>query len=649
MDPGETMDNANGLTLAQQAAMETTSRLVVSLLNDGLVDIALEDGQLSTGRVSSLTLVSPKDWDGVSTRITISLRRETRYKLLLPTTPEESSPILTPPLEPADIVGPVVVIQGTSESGGNGSPQLVYRPEKVFDVVAPWVCPDQEMATKLRGELENSADNQGIIINPKCYFLWPHGFTSLIMRIERWLEFEASRPPPQLGSPLIVWEQSLIKGHPTHPMHRSFCANPPPNPKIDSIEDFLTAKVIIISLPRDRIHLDGPFEESIAPLIQRLNIPTETTPPNRALIPCFAAQLPTIHRYFGSTDADIKVESPTPLHGKHQTSMRTITLPDFPYHLKMALSFTITSATRTMTPWTTRMCIEVSSLLEKIADPELLWIARKRAAACSADPDFERAKHLSVMLREDPEPRASGRGECLVLPATLFEVSSRGGEEEKERVGRAVELFGLGSSVEAKREWFRNYTHLYLLSTLPLLLSHGICLESHLQNLLARFDTTTHTLRGFVYRDMGGLRMHKPTLAARGIRVRSADLVPGAVTLIEDLEPAWANAYHCLENHLGGAMRGLGLQWEEEGEEGKGGGWGVVREELRKVLDGCADPDGKREELWEFLVRPVVKRKAFLRMKVAGVYRGVYLLTRLGVLESVLHASKPIGLVRQWG
>ncbi|KAK4141291.1 uncharacterized protein C8A04DRAFT_39228 [Dichotomopilus funicola] len=364
------------------------------------------------------------------------------------------------------------------------------------------------MATKLRGELENSADNQ-----------------------ERWLEFEASRPHPQLGSPLIVWEQSLIKGHPTHP-----------------------------------------------------------------------------------------VESSSELHGQHQTSMRTISIPDFPFHLKMALSFTITSATRTMTPWTTRMCIEVSGLLEDIVDPELLWIARKRAAACSADPDFERAKHLSVMLREDPEPRASGRGECLVLPAALFEVSSRGGEEEKERVGRAVELFELGSSVEAKREWFRNYTHLYFLSTLPLLLSHGICLESHLQNLLARFDTTTHTLRGFVYRDMGGLRMHKPTLAARGIRVRSADLVPGAVTLIEDLEPAWANAYHCLENHLGGAMRGLGLQWGD-GEEGKGG-WGVVREELRKVLDGCADPDGKREELWGFLVQPVVKRKAFLRMKVAGVYRG---------------------------
>lgn len=242
-------------------------------------------------------------------------------------------------------------------------------------------------------------------------------------------------------------------------MHRSFCANPPPNPKIEDIEEFLTAKVIIISVPRDRIHLDGPFEESIAPLIQRLNIATETIPPDRVLLPCFAAQLPTIHRYFGSTDADIKVESSTELHGMHQTSMRTISISDFPFHVKMALSFTITSATRTMTPWTTRMCIEVSSLLQDIVDPELLWIARKRAAACSADRDFERAKHLSVMLREDPEPRARALGQCLVLPATLFEVC--GGDGEEGRVARVVKLFGLGSSLEARKKWFRKCVFVY--------------------------------------------------------------------------------------------------------------------------------------------------------------------------------------------
>ena len=177
-------------------------------------------------------------------------------------------------------------------------------------------------------------------------------------------------------------------------MHRSFCANPPPNPKIDDIEEFLKAKIIIISVPRDRIHLDGPFEETITPLFQRLDIVPEAIPPDRVLLPCFAAQLPIIHRYFGTNV--IRVRS-SELYGMHQASMRTVSIPDFPFHVKMALSFTITSAMRTMTPWTTRMCIEVSRLLQDIANPELLWIALKRAAACSADRDFEAAKHLSAV------------------------------------------------------------------------------------------------------------------------------------------------------------------------------------------------------------------------------------------------------------
>jgi hypothetical protein len=231
-------------------------------------------------------------------------------------------------------------------------------------------------------------------------------------------------------------------------MHRSFCANVPPNPNIGDIEEFLKAKVIIISVPRHRIHLDGPFEELIAPLVQRLNIATEAIPPERVLLPCFAAQLPTIHRYFG-TDA-IRVGS-SELHGMRQASMRTISFPDFSFHVKMALSFTITSAMRTMTPWTTRMCIEVSQLLEDIVDPELLWIARKRAAACSADRDFEVAKHLSIMLREDPEPRARKIGQCLVLPAALFEAPG------EDRVVRAVALFNLGSTLGARKEWFRKW------------------------------------------------------------------------------------------------------------------------------------------------------------------------------------------------
>ena len=137
-----------------------------------------------------------------------------------------------------------------------------------------------------------------------------------------------------------------------------------------------------------------------------------------------------------------------------------------------------------------------------------------------------------------------------------------------------------------------------------------------MQNVLARFDVKTGALRGFVYRDMGGLRMHVPTIKARGIDIKSANLVPGAVTLTDDLEAVWVNAYHNLVvNHMGGALRGMALQWD--------GGWDILKEELKNVLEASPDPDNKAAELLEFMVQPTIKRKAFLRMKIAGVYRDV--------------------------
>jgi hypothetical protein len=161
LDRGETIED--GLNLAQQAAMETTSRLITALVNDGLVHVTAEDDKRS-GSISTLTLGSPTDRGKGSVCIKISLRRGTRYELLLPTNPGESM-VLTPPLEPADIVGPVGV---QDVAGSNGPQRFEHRPERLFDVVAPWICPDQAMAGKLRGELENSADNQGTVLRPRC-------------------------------------------------------------------------------------------------------------------------------------------------------------------------------------------------------------------------------------------------------------------------------------------------------------------------------------------------------------------------------------------------------------------------------------------------------------------------------------------------
>lgn len=148
----------NGLDLAQDAAMETTSRLIAALVNEDLVHITNE-GPQEQNDIHKLTLEQPNGLRSSSARIEISLRPDTGYSLVLLAEPEEHR-VITPDLNPADIVGPVVI---EDTVGSDVLRRLEYRPGKVFDVVAPWICSDQDVAARLRAELEDSADNQGTV------------------------------------------------------------------------------------------------------------------------------------------------------------------------------------------------------------------------------------------------------------------------------------------------------------------------------------------------------------------------------------------------------------------------------------------------------------------------------------------------------
>lgn len=148
---------------------------------------------------------------------------------------------------------------------------------------------------------------------------------------------------------------------------------------------------------------------------------------------------------------------------------------------------------------------------------------------------------------------------------------------------------------------------------LPPLLKYGIALEAHSQNVLARFDKATGVLLGFAFRDMGGLRIHVPSLKNHGIVLKTA--LPGSVITTDDLESVWSNAYHTIfANHLGQIMHGLGLR--------RNGGWAIVRKELTDLLQASSDERNARD-LLEYFSSEKVHRKAFLRMKLGGIYRSV--------------------------
>jgi siderophore synthetase component len=144
------------------------------------------------------------------------------------------------------------------------------------------------------------------------------------------------------------------------------------------------------------------------------------------------------------------------------------------------------------------------------------------------------------------------------------------------------------------------------------LLDHGIALEAHGQNIVARICTSSKTIKGFAVRDFGGIRLYMPKLHSQGFDLPS--IPPGSAITSHNLHDVWNKVHHSLfQNHLGQLIIALGLE--------ERGGWAVVREELENVVRPGESQEAA--DLWAYFVQDKMVFKCFLRMKMEGKYRDV--------------------------
>jgi len=232
-------------------------------------------------------------------------------------------------------------------------------------------------------------------------------------------------------------------------MHRTCLAQAPLSPILPGeIPLLLEPEILFISVLRSDLHITGDFESEIRPLFKENDIPTSAVPSDRIIIPCLARQLPAILEQLGPSVQ--KIPTPKPLHAQAQASLRTVSLPPdsaFPHHLKFTLACKITSALRTITPWTANIGPEVSVLLQKLLPPTM-WVFTEIGAVTGSNPDFDKAKHISVLIRENVELRARAHGETLIPAAALAE---RGIDNEECHAARIFHL----DTLEKKKAWFR--------------------------------------------------------------------------------------------------------------------------------------------------------------------------------------------------
>ena len=191
----------------------------------------------------------------------------------------------------------------------------------------------------------------------------------------------------------------------------------------------------------------------------------------------------------------------------------------------------------------------------------------------------------------------------------------------------------------------KRYARLLVAAVVPPLLHNGIAFEAHPQNTLLRLSRSTAAPAptGFVLRDLGGLRVHPPTLSA-SIGSEFAFL-PGHCVVTATREEAAKKLYHTLvHNHLQRLARVLRLHHAGPGWAGESVGvgrgtttWSAVRALLAREIP-------PRSWLWSAWMDDAVRSvegKCLVRMKLEGVYREVspFSFDRPGLLR--IHFSIP--------
>ncbi|KAF7327459.1 hypothetical protein MKEN_00324200 [Mycena kentingensis (nom. inval.)] len=426
-----------------------------------------------------------------------------------------------------------------------------------------------------------------------------------------WQQHSFENPPqaPQFSDPSIIWEQSIVEGHPTHPMHKTRMFLPPIRDIVPGSYDLYHTNLRFVALPRENLKITYDFEGLTEPLRKAAATAAGKdmpVPENFVVVPVHDLQTAHIAAKFPEAvvfGPDFKI----PILG--QQSVRSVVVPNAynELSLKLGVGIKLTSAVRTISPPSAylgpRFSAQVVPALTM--DRNIITVARELASVVHTHPDPDIAKHCAAIVREAHENTSEERGERLIVCTSLVEKGHAGEGGHNYAVIRVFEL----DSQEKRLEWLDKFVKMFFDAFLPSVIHNGVAFEAHPQNCVARFDLKTKELKGFIIRDFGGLRIHRATLkATTGVEL---DFLEGHSIIAEDPDDVYARMYHTvIHNHLQQLIRVLGVHYN-------GKGWEIVRKHLRASIP-------KEHGLYDAWLSPARKTfpgKCFMRMRFQGMYR----------------------------
>ncbi|KAI9506051.1 IucC family-domain-containing protein [Coemansia spiralis] len=442
-------------------------------------------------------------------------------------------------------------------------------------------------------------------------------------------------PKLTLESSAIEWEQSIIEGHATHPMHRARHAEPPlpsllpdtelrhimlrfvavPSHLMDTCGDYHALLMPLFeaakSIVSDPHHIDDSGSAGhVESLLNNVDLASET------IVPVHPLQLPAIRAIFPFV-RELQFEAPA----EAQASLRTLSplaLAESGLDIKLPLGIKTSSALRTVSTWSAFLGPRLTPLLPHVLSSidetaggsvhqqqPILLVAGEPASTIVRG--HEMAKYLACIVRDNPQalcnrqeaaPAGSERQRTVVAAALT--------ERNADGTSVVCAQWGL-DTVDKKKKFLRSYVRLLFAAFLPPVLTHGFAFEAHQQNTLVRVDLDTGRVCGFVVRDYGGIMVHMDTFRqAMGCEV---PMLVGNSTTAQSLDEVYDVAYHTLvQCQIHRLVRALDLHYS-------GGGWAVVHEELVRAVPA-------ESMLYVAWMRSrSVKLKSFVAMKLGGMYR----------------------------
>lgn len=287
--------------------------------------------------------------------------------------------------------------------------------------------------------------------------------------------------------PLVFFEQSIVDGHPRHPLKRTRRGMSPAEQVAYAPEHRPVVDLVWIPMRRDRVEADGwPFRDG-----------------KRLLVPLHPWQYEHVA---AELDLPAPAEARFPAHPL--MSLRTFALPWRRHtHVKTAIGVQMTSAVRTVSPASLHNG-RVMRVFQRRT--EAFHMLSEHGHISVLDDDGKPQKALSAIARHAPVARyipMFGYGRVPIPMGALTTPTPH----HRSFLTEAVELSGLGPA-----EWWNRL--LAVLLPEPLFrASTGLGLEAHGQNLIL-------VLRGGIpvevrYRDFGGIRVHtrfRPDLRFEG-------------------------------------------------------------------------------------------------------------------------------------